>query len=358
MQRAQGAAVGAAVGDAIGAGSEFMKPATIMEALGPDGVCEIDDLTPYGPGAYTDDTQMALAIARGLLASAAVEEPSEHEDATQIAGAFVAWKESQSKPGQSRAPGSTCLRACSGIRQDYLAGYRGDYITHGVAGSMGNGAVMRVWPVSLRYVADAEARDRVAMEQAAMTHGHEAAWACAVLWANMIAAAVRGDCADRVAVMMGAWNTLGGLIAQGIPEAWEVARTGLVPGQMDRAVAHLAGLVELLRQLDGAPRPLHHMSVAAAADKAAAAFPGSSWASPGAVAAALVIVHHFSDDYPNAVRAAANIGGDSDTVGAMVGALVGALHPEQIPERWISKLEDVDQIKALAAALIVLNKEA
>lgn len=47
----------------------------------------------------------------------------------------------------------------------------------------------------------------------------------------------------------------------------------------------------------------------------------------------------YRDDFRRAVEQAIALGGDSDTVGAIVGALVGATHgPDAIPDSWLDRL--------------------
>ena len=67
--RTRGCLLGGAVGDALGAPVEFMGAAAIKARFGPGG---IRDFAPaYGRiGAVTDDTQMTLFTAEGLLRSA------------------------------------------------------------------------------------------------------------------------------------------------------------------------------------------------------------------------------------------------------------------------------------------------
>ena len=65
-ERVAGCLLGGAVGDALGAPIEFMRLSEIRERFGPAG------LTDYSPsygklGAITDDTQMTLFTAEGLL---------------------------------------------------------------------------------------------------------------------------------------------------------------------------------------------------------------------------------------------------------------------------------------------------
>ena len=66
VSRFKGCLIGGAVGDALGAPVEFMSLAEIRRKFGPDGI------TGYSPaysriGAITDDTQMTLWTAEGLL---------------------------------------------------------------------------------------------------------------------------------------------------------------------------------------------------------------------------------------------------------------------------------------------------
>ena len=58
--------------------------------------------------------------------------------------------------------------------------------------------------------------------------------------------------------------------------------------------------------------------------------------------------------YKDAVITAVNLGGDSDTSGAITGALAGAYYgEEQIPETWLGKLEDKNIIAGLGRKLCV-----
>ena len=66
LARIRGCLLGGAVGDALGAEPEFMTLEEILEAFGPAGVRDYAEA--YGRrGAITDDTQMTLFSAEGLL---------------------------------------------------------------------------------------------------------------------------------------------------------------------------------------------------------------------------------------------------------------------------------------------------
>ena len=62
----RGCMLGGAVGDALGAPIEFMSEAVILQKYGKDGVQDYVEFAD-GTGAITDDTQMALFTAEGIL---------------------------------------------------------------------------------------------------------------------------------------------------------------------------------------------------------------------------------------------------------------------------------------------------
>jgi ADP-ribosyl-[dinitrogen reductase] hydrolase len=152
-QRAYAALLGAAIGDALGATTEFMMPEEIKQNHG-----VLRDIVGGGwlrlpAGQVTDDTQMALCVARSMVESG--------WSLTDIADRFAAWL--RSRPVDV---GNTCRR---GIRR---------YMLHGtVSGApfeddAGNGAVMRVAPVAIGSLADAGLMQQWAREQAHITHNH------------------------------------------------------------------------------------------------------------------------------------------------------------------------------------------
>src|SRR5947208_2594233 len=62
----RGCLIGGAVGDALGAPVEFMSLAEIRQTFGPEGITEFTTAFDR-KGAITDDTQMTLYTAEGLL---------------------------------------------------------------------------------------------------------------------------------------------------------------------------------------------------------------------------------------------------------------------------------------------------
>ena len=65
-----GCLLGLAVGDALGAAVEFMSLEQIKDTYGDSGIQDFDKWGDFDAGSYTDDTQMAIATALGLILSA------------------------------------------------------------------------------------------------------------------------------------------------------------------------------------------------------------------------------------------------------------------------------------------------
>ena len=62
-----------------------------------------------------------------------------------------------------------------------------------------------------------------------------------------------------------------------------------------------------------------------------------------------------TNSYREAIVTAINLGGNSDTIGAVIGAIAGAYYgEEQIPSQWLSRLEDKNIIASLARRLAKL----
>jgi ADP-ribosylglycohydrolase len=175
--RFRGCLIGGAIGDALGAPVEFLSNEQITERFGPRGIREM--APAYGRlGAITDDTQMTLFTAEGLIRAwlRAREKGICHVPGV-VHGAYLRWLRTQGeKPvcdeGQDgwlsalpslnslRAPGLTCLEALRNSR------HLGEAAQNG---SKGCGGVMRVAPVGLLY-SDSSAAFRMAVELARLTH--------------------------------------------------------------------------------------------------------------------------------------------------------------------------------------------
>ena len=231
--RALGAFLGLAVGDAVGTTLEF-RPR--------DARPRLEDMEGGGPfelppGGWTDDTAMALALADSLTAAEAL-------DARDLMDRFVRWWQDgdYSPVGVCFDIGNTTRAALDRYLQtgDPRAGSTDPR-------SAGNGSLMRLAPVALRFWDNRPRLAATATEQSRTTHGaEEAVDACrafAELLADAIAGAPRADVlaprpfegAEAIArVMAGSWRGhprdeihSSGYVVHTLEAAlWSVARTG------------------------------------------------------------------------------------------------------------------------------------
>src|SRR5574341_149768 len=86
--------------------------------------------------------------------------------------------------------------------------------------------------------------------------------------------------------------------------------------------------------------------------QAALAHIGNGWIGEEAVSMATYCAIRHADDYVSAVRRAANIPGDSDSVACITGGLVAArLGLGAVPRAWFERLERLDYLNEVAARL-------
>ena len=170
--RARAAFIGMAIGDALGATVEFMTASEIASKYG-----TFKDIVGGGwlrlkPGQVTDDTEMALCIARAIVSR-------QTWSLEAIADNFAAWL--KSRPVDC---GDTCRK---GIRA---------YMLHGTLETpfnewdAGNGAAMRILPAVLYSLPDGELLRRYALEQAHLTHNNPVSDAACVCLGEMLHLAI------------------------------------------------------------------------------------------------------------------------------------------------------------------------
>ncbi len=174
LSRSRSVLLGVAVGDALGAPVEFMTPGEIAAKHG-----RLSEMVGGGwlrlkAGQVTDDTEMTLCVARGIIKSG-------EWDLSTIAGEFAAWL--KSKPIDV---GDTCRR---GIRNFMLKGILESPPNQWDAG---NGALMRTTPVALYTLGSEELLQQYTLEQGHLTHNHPLSDAACITYGRMIQLALRG----------------------------------------------------------------------------------------------------------------------------------------------------------------------
>jgi ADP-ribosyl-[dinitrogen reductase] hydrolase len=166
LRRAQGCLIGQLAGDALGSLVEFRTPEVIRRDY-PDGVRELADGGTWDTiaGQPTDDSEMALALARSLVDAG-------RYDAEGARKAYIFWSESE--PFDC---GATVSRGLQG-RPDPT--------------SQANGALMRVSPIGIfgsNYPPEMVAE--WARQDGAITHPHPICIEANALYATAIAGAIR-----------------------------------------------------------------------------------------------------------------------------------------------------------------------
>lgn len=288
--RAIGALLGLAVGDALGTTGEFQAR---------DSYPRITDLVGGGPfnlpvGAWTDDTAMALALASSLHECDGLNE-------TDLMDRFLSWRER----GEYSCTG-TCFDI--GITVGQALG-RFKHTGDPVAGatdpiSAGNGSLMRLSPVAIRYWQDEARRRDVAARQSRTTHGAPEAVDASVAFADMLAEAIAGR--PRHAVMRPRNAPFAGRIPEVLAGSWR--------GHTRHTIRSSGYVIDSLE-------------------------------------AALWCVGR-TGSFADAVLLAANLGGDADTVAAITGQLAGAIYGKRgIPAHWIDRIAWSHQIETMALDL-------
>jgi len=288
--RAIGALVGLAVGDAIGTTLEFTSRDSRERVRGMEGG------GPFRlkPGEWTDDSSMALALADSLLACDGIDE-------RDLMTRFVSWW----KDGAYSSTGS-----CFDIGMTVRAALQ-RYLDSGnpIAGatdpmSAGNGSLMRLSPVGIRFWNDEKLRREAAARQSRTTHGAPEAVDACVGYADVLADAIAGHPKSEVlADRPGEWAGLIGKIFAG---SWR--------GKARETVKSSGYVADSLE-------------------------------------AALWCVGR-TGTFSQAVLLAANLGGDADTIAAITGQLAGALYgANAIPAKWRHELASVERIEAAASRL-------
>ncbi len=178
--RSRAVLLGGGVGDALGAPLEFMTAGEIAVKYG-----RLEEMVGGGwlrlkPGQITDDTQMSLCVARGIIAAGCW-------DLRTIAAEFAAWL--KSNPIDI---GDTCRR---GIRNFILKGALETTVNEWDAG---NGALMRMAPVALFTLPADAMLQRCTIELAHLTHNNPVSDAACITYGRMVQLALLGASKNRL----------------------------------------------------------------------------------------------------------------------------------------------------------------
>ena len=332
FSRAYGALAGLALGDALGMPTQAMSPEQIRAVYGRiTGLVDGDASQPYAPGmpagSVTDDTEQALLVASLLVRGRGSSSGRVALDAGEFAHALLAWEDSMIERGSLDLLGPSTKAALERVR----AGE--DPLTVGGAGTT-NGAAMRVTPIGIAVsTADPEAFADAVWSSCQVTHATRQGFQSAALVAAAVSMGIDWDtpsASDMTALLWKAVSYVDSLPERGAwtPDPDVVAATRRAMQLVaNPASSSLECLVEQV---------------------------GTSVASARAIPMAFALLAR--DPSPRALLDAANIGGDTDTIGAIAGAILGAALGEQVlPADSLSMIEEVSHLNLPSVALELLE---
>lgn len=342
QDRIRGCLIGGAAGDALGYPVEFFSEQTLRERCGDGGLRQYIPDPVSGTARISDDTQMTLFTANGLLAgdTRTALRGIGAQPHSYVSRAYQDWLITQrtSAPARDtrasicwlmdipalyrcRAPGNTCLSA---LAQQQGQPPLESYIGHPQNHSKGCGGVMRVAPLGVsRYAAvPIEVLDREGAELAAITHGHSLGYMPAAVLTHILHRIVYPEQAQT--------------LLQIVYEARDTVRT-LFAG--DKHLDELTARIDLaVRLADNQAPDLENIHCL-----------GEGWVAEETLAIAIYCALRHADDFSAGIIAAVNHRGDSDSTGAVTGNILGALLGyDAIDRAWTRDLELRDVILELA----------
>jgi len=286
INRKKGCFYGIPIGDALGAPVEKKKAGTFEPiTYYRDGLPRTWNKQGSKAGEWTDDTSMCLALADSL--------GDGHSSKDQL-DKYVDWY----KNGKY-TPTNECFGMGRTTRQaldDYI---RTGQLESGLVETRGNGSIMRIAPVAIKYAFDKNL-ERIAVETSVTTHNNPVCKSACEYMAVVLAGLIRGLTANEV--LSPTWEETAKLDL--VPEIRSIADGGFLTEVVDGEFNVRSSLVSGL------------------------------WA------------FATSYSFEEAVLKAVNLGNDADTTGAIAGQFAGAYYGfDAIPQRFIDGLAKRDMIE-------------
>ncbi|MFD5319263.1 ADP-ribosylglycohydrolase family protein [Streptomyces sp. NPDC127098] len=326
LDRALGASYGLALGDALGMPTQSMSREQVRRVYGT--ISGFRDSAPDNPisagmaaGSVTDDTEQAVLVGRLLV------EGLGRIDPLRLARELLDWEKEMKAKGSLDLLGPSTKAALDAVARGVPPAEAGRFGTT-------NGAAMRVTPVGVAFPAEPlePFLDRV-VESCQVTHD--------------TTIGIAGAAAVAAAVSTG---VAGGTLDEAVRAAVAAARAGARRGHWI-AGADVAARIEWAWQLVGGQSEERSLELIST-------LVGTSVATQESVPAAFAVLALAEGDPWRAAVLAANLGGDTDTIGAVAGAIAGSVAGlSALPTDAVRTLRDVNSLdlEPLTARLIALR---
>lgn len=349
----RGSLIGGAAGDALGYAVEFVREDYIFKKYGEKGITEYELDPVSGKAIISDDTQMTLFTAvgllhgqtrarlRGIAGPPASYAAMAYDDwlTTQISSFnevrearetdsfryVVSWLLDEPALFARRAPGNTCLSALTAARQTGSIN-EADYIALKRNNSKGCGGVMRTAPCALfapHLGWDIDLVDMQSAQMAAITHGHPLGYMPSAVLSHIIVRLIEPDTACMP-------------LKTAVLDSTEALKRLFSGDENTDTLAELVGLaVSLSENGESDLDNIHAL--------------GEGWVGDEALAIAIYCALKYENDFSTGIVVAANHKGDSDSTAAICGNILGAkLGYNAIEEKWKRDLELHDLILEIA----------
>lgn len=296
------AIIGHAVGDAMGFPTEFSK----REELLKNPVLEMIDSPDVGQpaGSWSDDTAMEIATIDSFIHKKCF-------DYKDIMDRWVQWiSESEYTPtGVIFDIGRTCLKAI----KKYCNGTEPLRCGSTSINENGNGSLMRILPVALyaytRNLDDISIQ-RLTDEMSSLTHAHEVSRLGCYIYVRFIICLLKGYTKEEVYKYI---------------------------QSLDYSSYSLDSINLYTRILNATIK-----------DQAIDSIKSTGYIVDTLECALWIFMNAM--DYKESIIASTNIGGDTDTIGAIVGSISGIYYGfESIPSKWLDKLQRKEYIVELTS---------
>jgi ADP-ribosylation/crystallin J1 len=295
-----GAIIGHAVGDAMGFPTEFSKREELLQ----NPVIEMIDSPDVGQpaGSWSDDTAMEIATIDSFI-------QKKYFDYKDIMDKWVKWisKSEYTPTGVAFDIGRTCLKAI----KKYCNGTAPLQCGSTSMNENGNGSLMRILPVALyaysKNLDDISIR-KLVNEVSSLTHAHEVSRLGCYIYVQFIICLLKGNTKQE------AYKHIQDLDYRSF--------------RMD-SIHHYARILNEqieFQILDNIKSTGYIVDTLESA----------------------IWIFMNAQHYKEAIIASTNIGGDTDTIGAIVGSMAGIYYGfESIPSNWLDKLQRRDYLMEL-----------